>query len=699
MPYNIYKSDGSQLVTLDDYIIDNNTLSINLIGKNVSGYGEQQNENFLYLLENFSKETPPGSPLAGQIWFDKKSTVLRPMVYDGGTWRPLAVTLFSNTTTDTTIASGATITSQAPGDFWFDTSRQQLFINTGSSYSLIGPEAVQGFAKTRLCSETILDSGLNPHPVIKIVLNGEVIGILSNETFMGGVEALQTGFNMIYRGLTLKNYDPNVRYSTTNTDVVLHGMLDQLDESYPRRNQDEHLQGNWYVDTNYMLQFGSAGLANISFQEQGGQFPDILRLEHGNGVIRLSSNGSNITYNGDSLVPNATNIQDLGAAGQRFNNVYTKTLNAGGPLVGSEIVGIWNLGPASQFNPDSDSGNNLGTASLRWDNVYAFGLNSGNDQGTIKGDWQLQTSIDFSPQTDNTNNLGTTAKRFNTIYATKLSSSDPFTALTIEGEATVDGSIVPAVDQQYNIGSSLSKFNTIYSSNAEITNAQVGSLSATISQLLDSFTNTITRFDRDAQLTANSDSRLPTQRSVKAYVDATKNQMIALIQSVQDNLVAQITNAVASIETIPVGTILYAGMSLPPAGYLECAGQSLSTGAYPQLFSKIGYTYGGAGNIFKLPDLRGQFVRGWDHGRNLDQGRSFGTDQDDLFESHQHASPGDDQLDGANGVGGWSATSRGSFGYDARSVRGGGGQVWNTTAEGGSETRPTNVALLPIIKY
>ena len=60
--------------------------------------------------------------------------------------------------------------------------------------------------------------------------------------------------------------------------------------------------------------------------------------------------------------------------------------------------------------------------------------------------------------------------------------------------------------------------------------------------------------------------------------------------------------------------------------------------------------------------------------------------------------PGDDQLAFANGVGGWSSTSRGGFGYDSISNSNGGGQVWNSTTEGGSETRPKNVALLPIIK-
>jgi hypothetical protein len=45
------------------------------------------------------------------------------------------------------------------------------------------------------------------------------------------------------------------------------------------------------------------------------------------------------------------------------------------------------------------------------------------------------------------------------------------------------------------------------------------------------------------------------------------------------------------------------------------------------LFAKIGYTYGGAGNDFRLPDLRGEFLRGWDDGRNIDAGRTIGSSQ------------------------------------------------------------------------
>ena len=62
----------------------------------------------------------------------------------------------------------------------------------------------------------------------------------------------------------------------------------------------------------------------------------------------------------------------------------------------------------------------------------------------------------------------------------------------------------------------------------------------------------------------------------------------------------------------PAGAVIsYAGSSAP-TGWLLCAGQSLSTASYAALFSAIGYTYGGSGANFNLPDLRGRVVAGKD---------------------------------------------------------------------------------------
>jgi len=66
MAYVINKSDGTAFVTLEDATVDNST-SITLVGRNYVGYGEAQNENFLFLLENFAHEIAPVKPIIGQL--------------------------------------------------------------------------------------------------------------------------------------------------------------------------------------------------------------------------------------------------------------------------------------------------------------------------------------------------------------------------------------------------------------------------------------------------------------------------------------------------------------------------------------------------------------------------------------------------------------------------------------------------------
>lgn len=69
-----------------------------------------------------------------------------------------------------------------------------------------------------------------------------------------------------------------------------------------------------------------------------------------------------------------------------------------------------------------------------------------------------------------------------------------------------------------------------------------------------------------------------------------------------------------------VGKIEPFARTVAPIGWLECDGQAVNRTDYPNLFLQIGTLFG-AGNgttTFNLPDLRGEFIRGWDHGKGTD---------------------------------------------------------------------------------
>ena len=134
---------------------------------------------------------------------------------------------------------------------------------------------------------------------------------------------------------------------------------------------------------------------------------------------------------------------------------------------------------------------------------------------------------------------------------------------------------------------------------------------------------------------------------------------------------------------VPVGTVIMHAANTAPTGYLKANGALISRTTYAALFSAIGTVFGvGDGSTtFALPDLRGEFMRGWDDARGIDSGRAIGTAQADELKSHTHTQT-------------WGAGSS-LFLQNSGQVASGG----QTGATGGTETRPRNVALLACIKF
>jgi len=171
------------------------------------------------------------------------------------------------------------------------------------------------------------------------------------------------------------------------------------------------------------------------------------------------------------------------------------------------------------------------------------------------------------------------------------------------------------------------------------------------------------------------------------------------------------------IQMIPTGSVYMFPVNSVLPGYLECNGATVSRTTYAALFAVIGITYGsGDGSTtFELPDLRGEFVRGWDHGKGTDSGRDIGTNQSEDTKAHNHTA---------------SSNSTGSHShslYNKGSSNCGLGSIWgveslmNCNNHGyarsgaivssgnhshtitvndstGDETRPRNVALMYCIK-
>ena len=156
----------------------------------------------------------------------------------------------------------------------------------------------------------------------------------------------------------------------------------------------------------------------------------------------------------------------------------------------------------------------------------------------------------------------------------------------------------------------------------------------------------------------------------------------------------------------PSGTIIYTARTTAPTGYLKANGAAVSRTTYADLFAAIGTIYGsGDGSTtFNVPDLRGEFVRGFDDSRGVDSGRTLGSAQTGMVGPHNHTvnDPGHSHslnFDPMRNGGGICAGNAGS----CHDMSTGGGINGNTTGisinnNSGTENRPRNVALLACIK-
>jgi len=192
MPYIVNKYNGEELVVLQDGTLDTTT-SIGLLGKNYVGYGEVQNENFVYLMENFAGINPPAKPISGQTWYDSQNKKLN--AYDGTNW----------------IAVGAAETSEtapegpAVGALWLKTTTKQLYIFTTEGWTLIAPEGDDRFGQTRIRSVVLRDLSLINHIVLIAYVNGIAQSIIASETFTIHPLDLIAGFDDLVPGINMRN--------------------------------------------------------------------------------------------------------------------------------------------------------------------------------------------------------------------------------------------------------------------------------------------------------------------------------------------------------------------------------------------------------------------------------------------------------------------------------------------------------------
>jgi hypothetical protein len=170
----------------------------------------------------------------------------------------------------------------------------------------------------------------------------------------------------------------------------------------------------------------------------------------------------------------------------------------------------------------------------------------------------------------------------------------------------------------------------------------------------------------------------------------------------QENVSERISSSALATAGFVVGEIRAFAFSdakqLEKQGWIECDGRSLQDDKYAELFKALGNAWGSdtPGIAFKISDLRGYFMRGWDHGAKHDPDAAnrgaisaaavtadnVGSLQSFGIQTHSHGTP----------IPGFGNFSQGDSGGGSHlGITGG---TWSTNNAGGAETRPVNVYVL-----
>ena len=321
MAYAIDRYNNTLLTSVEDGTVDQTT-DLKFIGKNYAGYGEIQNENFLFLLENFSGANQPARPISGQVWFDSGTSKLK--FYDGTKWR----------TTGGAEIGATEPTGLANGDFWWDSGNDQLYVYNGTSFVLIGPQNA-GEGVTQMQSLEVLDSTSATRGIITSVIEDETIMIISPTQF--DLNDTQTalkaqGFDRIVKGVTLRNTKLATAGVTSTTDRF-HGTATNADKlgGVAAANFVQTGAGNTVfssiVETpDDGLLIGDSQDFQIKVDTNG--FDGVIQNVTNNGTIKLktTSGAGTLTHVGTvtstGLVPGADNTFTLGSASLGWSNIY-----------------------------------------------------------------------------------------------------------------------------------------------------------------------------------------------------------------------------------------------------------------------------------------------------------------------------------------------------------------------------------------
>lgn len=387
MTVRINRTDGTELVSIQDGAINTDQSNLTLIGRLYRNYGELINENFVKLLENFANSSAPTVPLVGQLWYNTSTGSMS--MYRSTGFISLAILT----------TSSAQPNLPAQGDLWFDTFDEQLKMYTGSTWLAVSPQYTATQNKTGVFVETRRDVLNNNHVCLVTYQSNSVTAIHCRDAEWSPQVGI-SGFVTVKPGLNLANVNSQKFVgSATNADAL--GGVDAA--SFLRNDIDGTLDGSLTINSNTGLMIGQ--FADFQLSLDGNQ----SYITRGDGAINF-----NIGIDTIARINETNQIQAIDGAETAPSYSFITDVNSGMYKVDDGIIGV------------SIAGTKI--LEISAGGLYVVGdIQASNYSGTLNADIITATSI----TTDNITVLDTTTTEQLQVNADTIIGSSVLNTLQI----------------------------------------------------------------------------------------------------------------------------------------------------------------------------------------------------------------------------------------------------------------------------
>tara|TARA_B100000886_G_C20424966_1_gene493486 strand:+ start:664 stop:2754 length:2091 start_codon:yes stop_codon:yes gene_type:complete len=564
MAYSINYSDSNKgTISIEDSTI-NQTTSLDIPGRNTTSYGSVIAESFLKLLENFSNSSAPRNPIQGQLWYDTSTGVNSLKLYDGTSWVNAGGLKKGN--------NSPAVSSSLTGDLWADTDNNQLYIFTGSAWTLVGPEYSDGLL-TGAKPITVTGKDEVNYTVLQIEVQGNPIAIYSTRSF--SPKSTIVGFSTIQPGLNLSTANISGAgigkfYGTSEKAenlVVSANELPVAASKFLRSDVSSTTNEQLIISNDKGLRIGVTNTIDIA-------------VSNGTGQMVNQTQGAPLDFkikNDDGIQKNVLRIDSNEKVG--INTITpAEALDVSGSIQASNNLII-------QGTTDSTS---IGTGSVKISGGVGIAKklwvgNAVNIAGTT-------TSASIEPSATQTYNLGSSDKRWQTVHA-------------VQFRGDIVGNVTGTVTGGSANANKLTTASTFQLS-GDVSSNQItfdGSTGGTTKVFTTAISNTFI---------ANKTLATAPRQDDEVIINRVSGDSTGVFKISQSALVS-------SVPVIPIGTIVpFGGVNLP-AGWLLCDGSEQRIADYLSLYNAIQFQFKDqsqvASGFFGLPDFRGRFPLGADN--------------------------------------------------------------------------------------